>query len=141
MGRAVSAAIFAALTLAGCVTPPVSDEQAGPYPANYKMLVADQVKADFFDPFTLQDVWISAPIKSIIPAGGPFEPPPYGWAVCLRANGKNRMGAYAGRQVTSYFIRDGKLVAETGNSIFGLDCHAAEYTEWPEMENLGAKRP
>lgn len=86
------------------------------------------MKADFFDPFTLQDVWIAEPYQGRLLLT-------FGWVVCVRANGKNRMGAYSGRQEYGYLVREG-AVAATGDQV---NCPTAHYTEWAEMEMLGSR--
>lgn len=129
MIRSITAVAFAAVTLSGCATSPVSDDQAGPFPTDYHAVVEQQVKADFFDPFSLQDVWIATPYK----ARFFFQE---GWMVCLRANGKNRNGAYAGRQETGFLIHDDTVTLEGDH----IGCPDAQYTEWTDLENLGAKR-
>jgi hypothetical protein len=131
--RRLIAGTLAAISLAGCVPP--SPEAYGPPPANYREIVAEQIRANFFDPASLQDVWISAPFQGPKVPAAVLAP---GWIVCLRANGKNRLGAYAGRQQYGYVIHDGAVVQEGVGGLTG--CDTAKYDEWTEMEMSGAGR-
>lgn len=120
-------AAAAGATLVSCAAP--GPEAYGPFPSNYKDVVAEQVRADFFDPSSLQDVWISAPAQATMV----FTP---GWIVCLRANGKNRYGAYSGRQEYGYLINNGQVVQEGDH----VSCPSAHYERWREMEMTGTSR-
>lgn len=76
---------------------------AGPYPANYKALVAGAIRSTFFDPYSVRDAVISKPVEA--------KANQTGWMVCVAANAKNAYGAYTGRQVTVYVISYGAIVA------------------------------
>lgn len=119
----------AALVLEGCAAGSTADPgKVGPYPDNYKQIVATHVRAEFFDPYSMRDVSIAAPFQARLF----FQD---GWIVCLRANAKNRMGGYTGIQEQGYLIRDGAVVLEGDQA----NCPSQQYTEWPEMEDAGAK--
>jgi hypothetical protein len=113
-----------------CVsTPSINSSRLGPYSADYETIMAAYVRDAYFDPHTLRDVAISAPDPGRI---GSVQ----GWAVCVRANGKNRMGAYAGRQTTMCIINHGAVVA----SLEGASaCDAKIFAPWPEMENTDSQ--
>lgn len=129
MKKALSCLVLA-FTLVRCAGITVSTpDEAGPYPADYRRIVSAAIKSDFYDPMTLQTVSVTTPF----PARWQFQP---GWAVCLRANGKNLNGAYAGEHEFGYLIRNGSIILE-GDYI---NCQTAQYTEWPEMEMMGGKR-
>lgn len=123
-------AALAVFALSGCAdfTSPDASE-VGQYPTNYRAIVAAAVRAEFFDPSSLQDVFVSTPF----PARWEFTK---GWGVCLRANGKNRMGGYSGQHEYGYLIQDGRIVVEGDYK----GCDTAQYVEWPELENMGWKR-
>lgn len=126
-GKWILAAI---LGLAGCASfRQISPEEAGPYPQNYRAIVMAALRAEFFDPSSIQNASLTQPF----PAKWSFQ---NGWGVCLRANGKNRMGAYAGEQEYGYLIRDGVIVLE-GDFI---DCQTANYAPWPEVDGMGWAR-
>jgi hypothetical protein len=125
--RYLSLFLTLALTVGGCAgftTPDMSE--VGPYPSNYRHIVAQAVRSEFFDPSSLQAVYIAAPF----PVRWELQK---GWGVCLRANGKNRMGAYAGQQEYGYLFVNGVIVLE-GDYV---NCNTAQYIEWPEMEGAG----
>lgn len=122
-------AVFgAALWLSGCVGATPDQSDIGPRPDNYREIVAAQVKAEFFDPSSMQDVYLAEPY----PARFYFTD---GWMVCLRANAKNRMGGYTGQQETGYLIKNGTIVQEGDQK----NCPDAKYEEWKEMEGAGWK--
>jgi hypothetical protein len=105
------------LILAGCATPA---DGTGPYPANYRQIVSEHVRATFFDPYSIRDAQIAAPKAD----GAPVLTP--GWVVCMRANAKNRLGAYIGPRETAFIISGGRVVntlEETGH----LFCAGSRY--------------
>lgn len=114
--------------LAGCADGGVPVSDVGPYPANYRDIVARAVRAEFFDPSSLQDVWIAPPYRARMIFTD-------GWMVCMRAHGKNRMGGYTGQQSFGYLIAGGVIVQE------GVQEHCSEqqFVEWTEMKNAGWK--
>lgn len=115
-----------ALALAGCAAQ-ISASEAGPPPADYRAAVKQQVITDFFDPHSLQDVAITEPT----PGRLAFQK---GWIVCMRANGKNRFGAYAGQQWYSYLFQGNTIVDQA--SAFALACEGKPLRPWPEMEHM-----
>lgn len=119
------------LTLAACA-PTVSRENVGPYPANWREQLAAEIRQSFFDPYTLRDVAVSEPSMGHLGQRT-------GWVVCLRANGKNRMGAYTGVKDTVYLLRDGALTG--GVTDFNRYCQTLEMRPWPEMEAQANSAP
>lgn len=122
--------MIAALLLARCTPPPdVNAGNAGPYPANYKDLMADYIKTTFFDPYSLRDVKLSKPFPSRTGWG-------VGWAVCLTLNAKNRMGGYTGLS-TDYYEIDGSTVERQDRFVpfVGDQCAPAVMEPWPEMDS------
>ena len=124
--KTIFGALICTLVIAGCVSQ--TPQSAGSYPDDYKKLTADKMHEDFRDPYTLQDVWISAPFEGRMTNNS-------GWIVCERASGKSRLGVYAGRQEIAYLLNKG-LVLEEGDH---PECPTARYAEWPEMEMTGTK--
>jgi len=109
MQRIALATVVPPLLLAGCAGTPEQEASAGnPYPSSYRQLAADYVRQSFIDPYSIRDAEIAAP-KLAAGAGllgdGSFATP---WLVCVRANAKNRMGAYTGRKATAIQIYRGK---------------------------------
>ncbi|MCB1476598.1 MAG: hypothetical protein H6883_07065 [Rhodobiaceae bacterium] len=85
------------LALAGCnASTSETTTPASPPPANYKAAVVNYVKTTFFDPYSIRDASISQPVYRQGIYDGTNIVAYRGWAVCLRANAKNRMGAYTG---------------------------------------------
>lgn len=60
-----------------------------------------------------------------------------GWTVCIRANAKNRMGAYIGKQATAFRFRGGELVPSVDGPGIDAYCSDASYAPFPEIEQTG----
>lgn len=124
--------------LTGCASLDKPNLSLGPFPTDYKTTIKKEVLRSFFDPYSIRDASISAPIRSRI-----IEPK--GWLVCLEVNAKNRMGGYTGLSRTAYYIRLGGQVigiedGDSGNwtcsgqTISGM--RTLTYSLWPELEQL-----
>lgn len=105
------AAALVAVTTSGCATPP-SSENAGPEPLNYREVARSYLRTSLIDPYSVRDLQIAPPRVGQVYVEGTFKHA-NGWAVCYRANAKNRMGAYAGLKEAVILIRDEKVVAST----------------------------
>lgn len=98
-GMRIIFSAFAAVAVAGCQTIP--REPGPPPPANYRALIAADMRAKFYDPWSVRDVSITEPY---------VDPRFPGWLVCIRANSKNQLGGYTGQQPVAYLLRDGKVI-------------------------------
>lgn len=124
-------------TLAGCLDPqvvPTADVSAAP-PVNYRATVSEFVRATFFDPYSLRDVAISQPF----PIRHGLTGSETIWYVCLRANGKNRMGAYVGRKETPIAFKGNEIDRTRTDVVEGAMggstmCGPAKYEPFPELE-------
>jgi hypothetical protein len=143
MQKITFAAVAACALAAGCAGTPQEAANAGnPYPADYKRLAAAYVRETFLDPYSIRDAEIAAPKLAMGPGllgDGSFATP---WVVCVRANAKNRMGAYTGRTATGIQVYRGKAVgAYGGPATLGtstvdageLACGGASYAPFPEI--------
>lgn len=124
--------IAAIAPLIGCssVNTAIVGTATEPPPENYRTIVVEAVKTTFFDPYSIKDAQIAAP--QWLGSGNLGEG--NAWAVCVRANAKNRMGAYIGMQDTAFFIRGGKLLSTFTN--LGTDsyyCRDAVFSPFPEI--------
>jgi hypothetical protein len=119
--------------LAGTTGPLERDKVFTP-PVNYRGIVAKLVRETFFDPYSIRDAEISEPV--VVPSVGPVA-----WKVCIRANAKNRMGAYTGRKNTGIIISDGNIVSvESTDALSGQGpaCPpAASFGRFSELEQIG----
>lgn len=120
-------ALAGALAAAGCV--PKDPEKIGPKPKAYRAAIAEQIKQQFFDPYSLRDVSISEPAEGYIAMQ-------QGWVVCVRANGKNRMGAYIGMKDTAFLINNERVI---GSDPDFPACSRLSFSPWPELDS-GPKR-
>lgn len=129
---------FAALFLAGCQTaqnPAPSPAGAGELvglPGDYRQQILARAKAEFFDPYSIRDAVISQPISGTSLSGATST-------ICVRANAKNRMGAYTGLQTTAYIFRGGQITL-SDQQYSGMICGSATYAPFPELES-GATSP
>jgi len=90
-----------------------------------------------FDPYSLRDVQISRPFtQAFAMVGAPA------WWVCVRANGKNRMGAYTGLQDIPFafsgdqideFKSGSEPVPTTTSDEGGGVCGPAKWEPFPEL--------
>jgi hypothetical protein len=117
---------YASLVLAiSCLSACAVDPAAiGPYPSSYRDIVREAVLHSYYDPHSMRDVSISQPRAGLMD----FQ---QGWIVCVEANARNRLGAYAGMQRTAYLIRKGELAGQADGG--GL-CDAGLFYPWPDME-------
>jgi hypothetical protein len=135
--------LCALLALAGCsasgsgfVTGSI--EAAGPQPETYRQIVLDNLKQTLFDPYSVRDAQISRPRPGSAHLKGGFSHAE-GWAVCVRANAKNRMGGYTGVRDTLLILRNGSVVAVQDDSTHydvRTNCGGATYDPFPELEAL-----
>lgn len=118
-----------ALPLAACQTTDSGGPTAGTdLPADYRQQILARAKAEFVDPYSVRDASISTvPIASGTPLTGTTA------IICVRANAKNRMGAYTGLQPTSYIFQAGRLTM-TDQQYAGLTCGSVAYEPFPELE-------
>lgn len=114
------------LLLMGCA-PQYRDapERAGPPPDNYRQIAATYIRANFFDPYSIRDVSLSQPI-----IGRMFNE--QGWIVCIRANAKNRMGAYTGLKDTAILIHGGRVI--DSDSTASAVCGRQTFAPAPDIE-------
>jgi hypothetical protein len=120
------ATLLAAL-LASCSTGAPDVASIGPKPANYAEIVKGGIKTVFFDPYSIRDAEISEPFPGGTAINYSFESGE-GWVVCVRANAKNRLGAYVGLQETAFIIRNGSIVHRVEPPIASMHCSGAHYT-------------
>lgn len=126
----VAAALLSATTACTTIGKP-STGFAEPFPANYRAIVVEGIKEYFFDPYSVRDAEISEPrVAPPFDLGGRE-----GWAVCLRANAKNRMGAYVGRRESVMMIAGDRVIAYTEGPA-PYYCNDASFSPFPELEAL-----
>ena len=123
------------LILAGCQT----DSQqlvSEPPPANYRQIAADHLRRTLFDPYSVRDAEIARPKPGQVYVDGMHHEE--GWAVCWRANAKNRLGAYTGVKESIVVIRGDRVVASTspdpGHYDLRTNCADARYEPFKEIE-------
>lgn len=120
------AAALILVPLAGCATTataPGESDGIGPRPASYLEAVKAKVKENFFDPYSLMDAEISQPLPANAVFDGVTPFPSSGWIVCLKANGKNRMGAYTGLQYSGFLFKDGEITLAISEPEFAVRHH------------------
>lgn len=118
-----------ALTLAGCQSSAelqTSIEQGRPAPASVKAAIVNDTRSFLVDPYSIRDAEIS--YMQLNARSG------LNW-VCVKANAKNRMGGYTGRQAIEVVVRNGKLVGNMPNSP-ACNLPTLRWQRFPELEAL-----
>jgi hypothetical protein len=70
---------------------------------NYRKLVADKMRKDLYDPYSVHDAKISP-----LSVGYSREEAKWSQYVCVEYNAKNQMGGYTGIQTRVYVFTNGK---------------------------------
>lgn len=137
-------ALFVGLSLiAGCSSSPsggLSSGNTSLAPIQYKEKVVYLVRQTFIDPYSVRDAEISKPFYQDKIWDGDGLMPQSSWVVCVRANGKNKLGAYTGRQnILVLFNGQTPVKSLSGPDFQGqVDSHCSNATmePFPEIENL-----
>lgn len=134
MGKGIVVVVAAALVLGGCQTDGAGTVAEGPQtlPPDYRQQIIAKVKESFFDPYSIRDASISAPIPGANIYGATNT-------VCVRANAKNRMGGYIGLRSTMYVFNGPKLTVSSSDGADWM-CAKAAWEPFPEIEE-GYKPP
>jgi|SRR5690606_31023610 len=136
--------LLAGLAVAGCsasatATPP---NTAPPPPVGYREAVVAEVKNTFFDPYSVRDAEISQPLYATALFDGSNIVPKQSWIVCIKANAKNRMGGYTGRELVVMSIAGNKVTsALSGRDMqmqLAAHCKEAVWEPFPEIEMTAA---
>lgn len=130
--------VLALLALAGCNTSgtysgATTVDTAGPPPTDYRIKIANYVKKNFKDPYTIRDAEIGAPMVKagwFLPDAGPA------WSVCIKANAKNSYGAYVGQKETIIRFKSGEVDSSDEGTKYGTHglCADVKYEPFPEIE-------
>lgn len=118
-----------AVTLAGCQTSAelqAAIEQAKPVPASIQTQIVNAARDYLVDPYSVRDAEIS--YMQLNKHSGLH------W-LCVKANSKNRMGGYTGRQVVEITVRDGKLHGYLVNSQ-ACSNSSLKWRSFPKLEAL-----
>jgi hypothetical protein len=109
-------------------------DQRPPLPSE-RAAILREIKSTFFDPYSVRDAEISNASPSMTIDGQTM------FNICLRANAKNQLGAYAGRQVTQYYFTAASELVGSNTTSAGLLCGSSElrYLPFTEAEQLGAR--
>jgi len=86
-------------------------ERYGPYPTNYKEIVAKWLDTQLIDAESAHIEWNGEPKPSNL---GTEDKPLYGYLVNFKVNARNRFGAYTGMQSHGVLIRDSKVIKGLG---------------------------
>ena len=109
------------------------DNQRPTIPSERAAILAN-IKASYFDPYSIRDAEISHAAPSMGIDGVTIL------NICVAANAKNRYGAYSGRQTTLYYLTTGARVLNTNQDAFAeLFCinQRLRYEPYVEVEQLG----
>lgn len=131
LGRA-GAVIAATLVLGGCGgfrSHEDVDPGINAYPANYKSDILAGMHAYLNDPTGIRDAAVSQPVLK--PVGGNTR-----YVVCLRFNGKQDNGMYAGDKEIAAVYLAGRLDDFLDTTAAREPCTGAAYAPFPELEQL-----
>jgi hypothetical protein len=128
----IAAGVF---LLAGCAAQPRLEDGSvvANLPPNYRDLIAQQVKKDYFDPYSIRDASISNPVDTTSIFGAVTN-------VCVKANAKNRMGGYIGVRATGYVFQSGKILNVLPDEMIATQCESRSYVPFYEIDSV-AKAP
>lgn len=120
---------FVGALAAGCQTAvPQSVAETQRPPSNaLKATIVKAARDVVFDPYSIRDAEISNVVLFNLQAG--IE------AVCIKANAKNQLGGYTGRQTTSISLRGGVLLQAIPGDARCLDRRLG-YHPFKELENM-----
>jgi hypothetical protein len=119
----------AGLALSGCQTQAELQTamiEANPAPASVKTAIVKDARDYLVDPYSVRDAEIS--YMQFNKHSGLH------W-VCVKANAKNRMGGYAGRQAVEVWVRNGQLAGNLPNSP-ACNSPNMKWQAFPELEAL-----
>jgi hypothetical protein len=83
----------------------------GPYPANYKEIVAKWLETQLIDAASARIEWKGEPKPADL---GTKDEHLYGYLVEFTVNSRNRFGAYTGKQNHGALIRNGEVIKGVG---------------------------
>jgi hypothetical protein len=122
--------MLALMVLSACAPVRPGTAEIGPPPSGYQQAVREYARSAFFDPYSVRDAEISEPLPASMVFDGITPIPHSGWMVCLRANAKNRFGAYTGRRLTGYLFANGVIETTLGEQAelqTAQHCQGAKY--------------
>jgi hypothetical protein len=126
-------ALALALLACGCASAPQQAATEDPPPVNYRQLAAAHLRETLNDPWSVRDAQVAPPKRSVGPSmnSDGFTTP---WIVCVRANAKNKLGAYTGPQHTAIGIRGGQVVNSWDEAHASATfCAGSPYEPFPEL--------
>ena len=137
MSKFVVTSLIAGLLLSGCAVREANlrilDNQRVLTSTEKTALVA-HVRETFFDPYSIRDIEVSTAAPSMgIDGSTTFN-------VCLKLNGKNRLGGYVGRSATIYYFNPAGAIVHSSDIDYGFCSNPKlRYSQFPELEKLTTK--
>lgn len=123
--------------LSACAGTPPSESEIGSYPTAYKAIAKEHLRVSLIDPYSVRDAQIAPPKPGQIHIAGTLRHES-GWAVCFRANAKNRMGGYTGNKPMVILIRNNQVLGSNQDSDHydvRTICADVRYEAFPEIED------
>lgn len=114
------------LLTAGCVgTDPAAIKATmdRDLPDNYKSLIIQSVRKDFFDPYSIRSAGLAEPrifVNTVV--------------VCIEANAKNKLGGYTGLKPTAYVFNYKQLSSHGEETVMCPE--NVNYRAFPELEHI-----
>lgn len=119
----------AGIALSGCQTQgelQAAIDEAKPVPSSVKSSIVSDARDYLVDPYSVRDAEIS--YMQFNKHSGLH------W-LCVKANAKNRMGGYSGRQAVEVWVRKGQLAGNLPNSP-ACNNQNMKWQPFPELEAL-----
>jgi hypothetical protein len=105
------------------------DSELNVYPENYKADILAGMHAYLNDPTGIRDAAISQPMLKSIASGTRY-------VVCLRFDGKQDNGMYAGDKQIAAAFRAGRFDDFLDTTASRVPCSGVTYAPFPELEQL-----
>lgn len=117
--------ILVAIFLSGCAGKIQKSNVTEPKPTGWQEATRKAARSTYLDPYSVRDAEISDPILASAVFDGITPFPSSGWLVCIRANAKNRFGAYTGKRTTGFLFKENKItkiITQTRAANIGYYC-------------------
>lgn len=100
------ACAVAILALSACGGVSGDKTDPGPFPGDYSAMVRMHLQRVLKDPYSVQDLSISKPVRASVWTGLVRSGSVETWASCVSYNAKNSFGAYVGLRSYTYHFRN-----------------------------------
>ena len=134
MRAALAAATCLLLGACASTAPtPLTTASLEPAPANWRQLVAENIRATARNNRSIRDASVAAPVREILPPNLAGTMPPR-WVVCARFNAQNAYGGFTGLRTYHVTIEGGRVTSSFPAAQMGPTCDGAAFEPFKELE-------